>query len=77
MVEARTNKLSEWSVSLHKYEEVYVGTVRSYDDLAHEVSKLEESVLEGMSDERLFYYAECFSTTQNVIANSSKMIILV
>ena len=54
MVEARTNKLSEWSVSLHKYEEVYVGTVRSYDDLAHEVSKLEESVLEGMSDERLF-----------------------
>ena len=55
MVEARTNKLSEWSVSLHKYEEVYVGTVRSYDDLAHEVSKLEESVLEGMSDERLYF----------------------
>ena len=54
MVEARTNKLSEWSVSLHKYEEVYVGTVRSYDDLAHEVSKLEESVLEGMWDKRLF-----------------------
>ena len=52
MVEARTNKLSEWSVSLHKYEEVYVGTVRFCEDLSHEVSKLEESVLEGTRDEK-------------------------
>ncbi|CAG5085315.1 Oidioi.mRNA.OKI2018_I69.PAR.g10860.t3.cds [Oikopleura dioica] len=46
MVDERKHKLSEWSVSLHKYEEVYVGTVRSCEDLSHEVSKLEESVLE-------------------------------
>ena len=53
MVDERKHKLSEWSVSLHKYEEVYVGTVRSCEDLSHEVSKLEESVLEGTRDGKM------------------------